>query len=118
MKGRRLATILLLTAVVALGTAPVASAHGGCNDTNDKFCAFDYFNYVTLLTSFKPAYGQEYSVAANRTSSVANHNPTYGVCGVEAEGWPDHTVVRAGPTQHIPQLGEGANNTIEHFYTC
>ncbi|MEZ5175492.1 MAG: hypothetical protein R2823_04720 [Acidimicrobiia bacterium] len=116
---RRIVVVLALTAVASFGLAAAASAHGTCNDTNDRFCAFDGYWYTTELTNFVPAAGGgPYSVTDNKTSSVANHHPSRAVCGVEAEGWPDRTVLHVGATQHISQLGSGSNNQIDHFYTC
>lgn len=105
---------MLLSAAAAMP----ASAHGSCSDSNDYFCAFDGTSYSTQLTYFLPTSGNTYDVANNKTSSVANHNPTKSVCGVEAEGWPDRTVLTTGPTQHISALGTESNNQIDHFYTC
>ncbi|WKZ82772.1 MAG: hypothetical protein QY307_00515 [Acidimicrobiia bacterium] len=119
MKIRRIAAVLALAFTAAFGTAAGAVAHGSCSDANQRFCAFDAFNYVTQLTFFVPTSGGgPYSVTDNKTSSVANHHPSLAVCGVEAEGWPDQTVLHVGATQHISQLGAGSNNQIDHFYTC
>lgn len=110
-----LAAVLLMSALLATG----ASAHGSCTDSNDQFCAFDGTGYTgTQLTNFFPTSGSTYDVANNRTSSVANHHPSRSVCGVEAEGWPDRTVLVTGPTQHISTLGSESNDQIDHFYTC
>jgi hypothetical protein len=114
---RRPATILVATLISASVALP-ASAHGSCTDSNDYFCAFDGTSYSTQLTYFLPVSGKTYDVADNKTSSVTNHHPSHSVCGVEAEGWPDRTVLTVGPTQHISALGSESNNQIEHFYTC
>lgn len=109
-----------VVALVVLGGASAASAadHGSCTDSNKKFCAFDGSNYETQLTSFLPQSGYTYSVTDNKTTSVANHNTSFSVCGVESSGWPDQTVLTVGPTQSISSLGSSSNNKIDHFYTC
>jgi|GEM_PF-6098568 len=118
VKIRRVTVVLILAVIAAFGTAAGGVAHGSCSDTNKRFCAFDASNYTAQLTYFVPiSGGGPYSVADNKTSSVANHHPSLGVCGVEAEGWPDHTILRAGASQHVV-LGSSNNNQIDHFYTC
>lgn len=115
---KRLSAVLAAVLLMNVTLVAAANAHGSCSDSNDRFCAFDGTSYTTQLTYFLPASGKTYDVANNKTSSVANHHPSRSVCGVEAEGWPDRTVLTTGPTQHISSLGSESNNKIDHFYTC
>ncbi len=113
----RAVAVISLALGAAIAVPATASAHGTCTTLNLKFCAFDTTTYTSQLTSFLPQVGYTYDVADNQTSSVANHNNLRSVCGVEGSGWPDRTVLTAGPTQHLV-LGTESNNKIDHFYTC
>lgn len=68
-----------------------------------------------MLDSGAPVGTDTVQVANNSVSSVKNRTVNRW-CGVQAEGWPDKTVLSVAPDSNVAVLPSSADNVIDHFY--
>ena len=108
-------SISLMALVAIVGLSSPAAADSDCTDGH--FCAWEHANFggPKLIDSTAQPGTDNIDIANDRVSSVKNLTGNRW-CGVN-NGFPgDDTVLSVAPGTRLENVGDNANDRIDHFY--
>lgn len=107
-KLRALLVAALVSAAMAVPTAALACNAGHiCGYTGQSYSGLLFDSTATGTIDF----------SNNVLSSLKNRFSTRDYCGIEADGWPDRTVITFTRATNYPQIPNW-DNQIDHVSQC